>query len=411
METKKILMITSFYPPYHVGGDATHVKYLSESLVKQGHEVHVMYSIDAYNLKKGEKTIKEENEENENFPIIHKLKSPIGRFEPIFNYTFGTQYYTFKIFRNLIKENKFDIVHYHNISLLGYRILKKLNNYHYKRIYTAHGYWSICPLGNLFKENKKICHNLPNQKFYSCISCLLKSKRPIQIWRYLVKYEKYFRSLDCIIAPSLFMKKKLMEKKINSKIYVIPNFVPDPPDEKIIKKIKYGDYFLYAGALEENKGIGILMKTFLDREIKSKLIIVGTGSLYSKVKKLVEKKNKESSKKILFFGWAEKNFLYSLYYYTNALILPSLWYENAPLSVLECLSVGTPVIGANIGGIPEILEKIDPDLIFNGNKIETLKEKILNFNKVKYSRKEIKEVWRKNFSEEIYLKRYLKIIK
>ena len=52
METLKILFPTSFYPPYHLGGDATHVKYLAEELAKKGHEVHVLYSLDAYQIKR-----------------------------------------------------------------------------------------------------------------------------------------------------------------------------------------------------------------------------------------------------------------------------------------------------------------------------------------------------------------------
>ena len=55
METAKILMVSTFYPPYHLGGDAIHVKYLADELSKAGHEVHVIHSLDAYNLKKNEK--------------------------------------------------------------------------------------------------------------------------------------------------------------------------------------------------------------------------------------------------------------------------------------------------------------------------------------------------------------------
>jgi len=79
METKKFLMTSSFYPPYHIGGDATHVKYLSEELVKLGHEVHVMFSLDAYRYKKPD--FKEHLKETEevNGVFLHPLRSPLGR--------------------------------------------------------------------------------------------------------------------------------------------------------------------------------------------------------------------------------------------------------------------------------------------------------------------------------------------
>src|SRR3989344_6602223 len=78
----KILITNSFYPPYHVGGDATHCKYLAEALVQEGHEVHVIFSYDAYALKKayGQK------EENWNGVKVHKIKSPLKKLEPILNY-------------------------------------------------------------------------------------------------------------------------------------------------------------------------------------------------------------------------------------------------------------------------------------------------------------------------------------
>lgn len=86
----KILITNSFYPPFHIGGACVHSKYLAEALVEQGHKVYVLTSIDAYNLKRREKRIVD----SDNGVIVHRLKSPLGKLEPIFNYTFETQKYT-----------------------------------------------------------------------------------------------------------------------------------------------------------------------------------------------------------------------------------------------------------------------------------------------------------------------------
>jgi glycosyltransferase involved in cell wall biosynthesis len=419
METRKILMTTSFYPPYHVGGDATHVKYLAEGLVKKGHEVHILHSIDAYNLKNrnktGRKTFHNDNESKENDVMLHTLKSPIGRFEPVFNYIFGAQRHTLKTFKTLVKEHKFDVVHHHNISLLGYNLLKKIDSY--QNLYTAHGYWLVCPIDCLFKSNQMICENNGGGKksYYRCSYCALKWKRPPQLWRYgNGKFKEHIKDIDLVIAPSHFMKKKLLEKFADLSIEVIPNFVPQAPlhIENFSSSYKaYKDYFLYAGVLDKDKGVlELLNVVFKDEEVKSKLIVVGTGPLESSIKNFISRNKLED--KVIYLGWANKGLLYSLYKGALALILPSLWFENSPLSVLECLSVGTPVIGSNMGGIPEILEKVDSKLIFNADDFNMLKDIVIEFDKEKYQdKKKIIRIYQENFSEEVYLKKYLSLLR
>jgi glycosyltransferase involved in cell wall biosynthesis len=143
METLTFLMTSTFYPPYHIGGDAVHVKYLAEELAKRGHEVHILHSIDAYNVKR--KKIPAQTETNGVY--IRQVKTH-------FNYTSYAAYFSgnsskiSKQFENLVKEIKPDVVHHHNISLLGYNLLKKQRNY--RNIYTAHDYWLIC------QQNKTI---------------------------------------------------------------------------------------------------------------------------------------------------------------------------------------------------------------------------------------------------------------
>ena len=93
METLTFLMTSTFYPPYHLGGDATHVKYLASELVKRGHEVHVMHSLDAYNLKRS-------GPDNPEFPDdgvnVHTLKSPYGRLSTLKSYAGGSSDYVNK---------------------------------------------------------------------------------------------------------------------------------------------------------------------------------------------------------------------------------------------------------------------------------------------------------------------------
>ena len=148
----KILMTNSFYPPYHVGGADTHVKYFAEELVKEGHEVHVLFSMDAFKMKRHF----EKKPFNSKGVIVHPMESPIGKAEPVLNYTIATQSYTSNYFRKLVQKMDFDVVHHHNISLLGNGILEKAGKY--RNYYTAHDYWLVCPKFYFFYFLKMLFH-------------------------------------------------------------------------------------------------------------------------------------------------------------------------------------------------------------------------------------------------------------
>ena len=399
METKTVLMTSSYYPPYHIGGDAVHVKYLSEELVKLGHEVHVMFSLDGYRYKKpGFRGSLKETEEN-NGVILHPLQSPLGKADLYLTYLLGRSSYVKKTFDNLLREIKPDIVHHHNIFFLGYDILKKQGNY--TNLYTAHDYWLICQRSDLMNYGKGECV----QK--SCLSCTLMSKRLPQIWRRSEAFRKAIRDIDIIIAPSNFMKVRLLNKlPVNVNITHLPYLIPYPPKE--IKKSGYSGYFLYVGVLEKQKGICNLLKLFnkYRHKINAKLLIVGAGSLEDAIKKYINKNKLEE--KILFLGWRSTENLHPLYRDALALIVPSVWPENNPLVALEALSIGTPVIGTNAGGLGEIIEKLDKNLIIKEEGFEET-SMILN-NKTLYTKERIKQIHIDWYSPEGFLREYNKLI-
>lgn len=398
METKKILMVTSFYPPYHVGGACTHVYYLANELAKKGHEIHILYSKDAYYLKRKHKPNKN-NYLNHKNVHLHELKTPIGKFSPLYSYIFGVL--PFK--KDLLKifNQKYDLIHYHNISLLGPKILQYGNS---KKIYTAHDHWLICPFNDFF-TNGKICSRRISPS--NCSFCLMKNKRPAQAWRHFNMLKKSLKNIDLIISPSKYLKNFLLKNSINTPVLVLPNFI-SPPPKKIEKNklLEKNSYFFYAGMLEEIKGIPNLLKAFKDSN--KGLIIAGKGELERYVKSFIAKNKLKN--RIIYVGWLEGEEIYSYYENALAFILPSLCPENSPLTILEALSVGTPAIGSNVGGIPQIIGKVDKNLIFNYNDINDLKEKIINFNKRKYNQDKIKEVYKKHFSTKAYIKNYFGIV-
>jgi len=393
MESMKFLLTTSFYPPYHLGGDAIHVKYLSEELQSRGHEVHVLYSLDAYTVKKKHFSQKNEQTEIYTYPVKTHFNS-----SSYAAYLLGNSTAITTKFDSLINQIKPDVIHHHNISLLGYNLLKKRSNY--LNLFTAHDYWLVCQQNNLLKGRAVLCQH---QHKGSCFFCSLNCKRPPQIWRLFTGFKKAIEDIDLIIAPSNFVA-RILKNKISAKTIVLPNFVPTPPSN--IGPANFENYFLFVGMLEKHKGILDLLQVVKDlkRAINPKLVILGEGSLKNTVIGFTKKNSLSSS--IFYRGFVEKKEeLYPLYKNALALIIPSICAENAPLTALEALSVGSPVIASNVGGLPEIVGKYDEKLLFN-NWIE-LENILLNFKKTNLDSEKAKTVYYQNFSADAYVGKYI----
>lgn len=390
METLRFIFTTTFYPPHHLGGDAVHVKYLAEELAKNGHEVHIFYSLDAFKLKKG---VFQEEVKNDGIQM-HPLRTPFGT-SSYAAYFFGNSSFVTQKFKSLVDKVKPNVVHHHNISLLGYNILKKQRDY--INIYTSHDSWLICQQNLLLKNGKTPCQS------ESCFMCSMRCRRPPQIWRHRRAFNEAIKELDLLIAPSNFVGDKIREK-ICLKTVTIPNFVPKPPPE--IGQSNFSNYFLFAGALERHKGILDLVNVFKDLETDAKLLIAGNGGLRSKIAEFTRTNNLTT--KIVLLGWVNYSLMCQLLKNANALLVPSICPENSPLIVLEALSVGTPPIASNKGGLPEILNKVDNSLLFNN--LSEFKNLLTGFSREKYSSGKIRSVYERYFSPEAYLGKYIDTI-
>lgn len=155
----------------------------------------------------------------------------------------------------------------------------------------------------------------------------------------------YKNNLSKVVAPSRFYKAKLIEWGWDDdRIAYVPNYVQA---ERHVPNFKPGDYFIYFGRLAPEKGVATLIDAAISS--KSPLKVVGGGPLEEELKRRAHGSTVE------FMGFRSGNDLWDLVKGSRAVVLPSEWYENAPMSVLESYSLGKPVIGANIGGIPEMV--------------------------------------------------------
>lgn len=404
METIKIVMTSTYYPPHHFGGDAMHVYYLANELAKVGHEVDVIYNLGLYELR-GSKKIGENQYLNHEGIKLHPLKVPFERFSMANLYAFGSDRYLSKQVLSIINSLKPDVLHHHNMGGLG---ISALNISTPCTLYTAHDYWLICPMSSLMYAGKAVCCGNSN-----CFYCAIKSKRPVQLWRYYTSLKKKINNIDIIITPSDYIKSILSKNFMSTRFETMYNFVPQPLE--ISKSLYDFPYFLFVGVLSSVKGIENLVNAFLliCNQIDAHLLIVGDGPLRTKLQQQITSSGKQDRIKLL--GKVDYETLISLYKNTLATVIPSIWPENCPLVAIESLSCGTPIIAANTGGLQEIVNTSKSGILFENDDINGLSKYLIQLYENSNVRSTLKnnatKAYNDYYSPKVYINKYINIIK
>ena len=396
----RFCMITTFYPPFNFGGDGIFVYHLANALAHIGHHVDVIHCLDSFRLLAD--SLPEKPQITHPNVTVHGLKSPFGFLSPFATQQTGHPLFKSKEIRKILDKG-FDVIHYHNISLVGGPAVVKFGRG--IKLYTMHEYWLVCPMHVLFRFNKSECTRR------HCMLCSLSYKRPPQLWRYFGLLNRIQRHVDMFIAPSRFCMEKHYEMGLKASMTHLPNFVPLPEiasgdsdqDETNAEEIPY---FLFVGRLEKIKGLQTLIPLFR-RYTKAELWIAGKGSYETKLKHLAK-----NNSKIRFLGYQQRQSLEALYRKARAVIIPSLCYEISSIVIPEAFTHRTPVIARKLGGMPEVIEKSNAGVLYETEN-ELLHAMDTLVEKPTY-RQELGEcgyrAYLQNWSTQAHLKQYLEII-
>ena len=178
------------------------------------------------------------------------------------------------------------------------------------------------------------------------------------------KWMGVYKYIDAIICCSRFMKSKLDTYPVLAdKTVVMHNFVELAEHKDVEKK----DYVLYFGRFSQEKGIGTLVE--VAKELPHvQFVFAGSGPAEDQLQGMANVRN---------VGFQRGEALEKLIREARFTVYPSEWYENCPFSVIESQMYGTPVLGANIGGIPELIQPGKTGELFESGNKEDLKEKIM----------------------------------
>jgi len=343
----RFCMVTTFYPPYHYGGDATFVRGLSCALVERGHEVEVVHCEDAYRAVGGSPRVPSGAEDG---VIVHRLRTPFGRLSPLITQQTGSPGPKAGRLRAVLGRD-FDVVNFHNISLVGGPEVLTMSAARVT-LYTLHEHWLICPTHVLWKNRVRSCDKP------ECIRCCLRSGIPPQLWRYTRLLERSLAKADLLLSPSHYTADRHRDAGVTRPIRVLPSFSSLEP--ALLERATSAGRarFLYVGRITASKGITELLEEIAPLS-DIDLLVVGDGELRSALERRYA-----GLAHIRFVGSRPQVELAPLYRAAAAVVVPSLAPEVFPLSVIEAFACGTPVIVRDSGGSREAVDRTGGGIVY-----------------------------------------------
>ncbi len=359
----KVLLVNKFL--YPKGGSETYVFKLGETLKQHGNEVEYFGLENEKNIV-GNSANAYVGDMDLNAGVLQNILAP---FKII--YSSEARQKISKVLKNFNP----DVVHLNNIQFyLTPSIILEIEKYRktagkdVRIVYTAHDYQLVCPSHGMFDTDINVCEKCLSGNYTHCIKTrCMKNSLPKSVLAaadaYLWKLSSAYSYVDKIICPSAFLKSKLdTQARFKNKTVTLHNFIEQSEKNDYRNK----GYVLEFGHLSRDKGTLTLLSV-AKRMPDVKFVFAGYGAAVEEIEKV---ENAE------YVGFKKGDELKQLIAEAAVSVCPSEMYENCPYSVMESQLLGTPVIGANIGGIPELITLGKTGELFEAGNSEELYRKL-----------------------------------
>jgi glycosyltransferase involved in cell wall biosynthesis len=340
----KFCMVTTFYPPFNFGGDGIYVEALSRELVQRGHEVTVVHCLDAFRLVSGRHVDAPKEARIDGVRVI-RLHSALGPLSPLLTQQTGHPVLKHRRLAETLAGG-FDVVNFHNISLVGGPGVLALPAAGAIKLYTLHEHWLLCSTHIFWKNRERACDRR------QCLSCCLRSGIPPQAWRATGLVARSLRQVDALIAPSEYTANLHREAALPVPIVVNPLFSRLAPtaSSPAAATREHGEFFLFVGRVTASKGVRPLLLQFAAHP-RFELRVAGSGDALAALQLEFG-----GCANIRFLGAVDSAGLETLYAAATAVILSSLAPETFGLTVVEGMAFGTPALVHDAGGSGEVVE-------------------------------------------------------
>ena len=373
----KVLMVSWSWEP--VGGDWTYINNVKSLYETNGYEVIPFSTYIEGKTQKRDFFVKAYDYKN-----LNSNKGILNGFKAMKNSVVSME--ALNNIDEILDKHDIAFAHLHIIHhWITPAIIWKLKKRNIPVIWSLHEYKIICPEGT-FVSGDKVCEKCRNGKFYNCAINRCKkgsfaSSLLATIDAYYYHRSGVYGKVDAYLCPSEFLQKKFVQYGFPSSKMHLSNLCYDIPvvDDFIRMNSSFREkgigeekFILYVGRIETIKGIGTLLKAVEGTKVKLK--IAGTGAYVDEMKAYIREKNMEN---VEILGFQDKKSVFRLTMQSSFVVCPSEWYENYPYSVIESLLFSKPVVGANIGGIPELVVDGKTGFLHTPGDVSGLRERIL----------------------------------
>lgn len=395
----RFAMVTTFYPPYNFGGDGMFIRRLSHALARRGHTVDIIIDAEAYETLSGESEVAP-LEEPEGV-TLHALRSGRPRLSTLLTQQLGRPVFNSGKIEEILGDH-FDVINYHNISLVGGPGVLKLGKG--LKVYTTHEHWLVCQSHILWRHNREVCDGR------ECIRFALAHKRPPQAWRASSILDEACAHVDAFFTLSQSCADNHKHFGFKFPMTVIPSFLPDEEakEEGEVAEMapRERPFFLFVGRLSRIKGLQDVIP-LIENADSFDLVVAGAGGDEAMIRLLAE-----GRKNVHFLGHCRPSQLRKLYRQALAVVVPSRCYEVFPMVVLEAFREGTPVIARRLGPFPEIIDHSQGGLLFENDG--ELRNALNRLSEEPQSRSEMGasalSAFESTWSERVAIDKYLTLV-
>jgi glycosyltransferase involved in cell wall biosynthesis len=276
----------------------------------------------------------------------------------------------------LLRRESVDVAHLHNIAhQISPSILDSLKKFGVPVVQTLHDYKLACPTYTMLAKGH-ICERCYGGRYYHAVlqrcnkgsfSASLLNAVEMYVHRVLGLYR---RGIDLFVAPSRFLRRKVLAAgTVTAPVLYLPNCIEA---DRYLPRYGGDSSCVYFGRLSPEKGVDTLIRAMQGcRNLR--LLIIGEGPQRKALEELARKLRLEN---VEFLGPRYGQDLHRVVAGSLFTVLPSHCYENCPYAILESFAMGKPVLGSDIGGIPELISPGEDGFLFPPGHVDQLRAKI-----------------------------------
>ena len=362
----RILLVNSFH--FYGGGDSTYTFNLANLLRSKGHKVAFFAMQDKRNIPDSNSDLFVSHID---FKELDRNKNLLTGLRVMRRVIYSTE--ARKKFSQMLERFHPDIIHFQNIHAhITPSVIFEAKKHGLPVVWTLHDYKLVCPNSHFLIDKKgKICEACSRNLYYQAI--FKRCKKDSLLASAMAAIEAYAHRImglrnivDFFLTPSVFLRRKLIDRGFPlEKVKHLPLFLTGDMFHDVNED---EGYLLFLGKLDPIKGIYPLLKACQNEE-KIHLALAGRAEapLINKLPEILPSNAK-------YVGIKHGDELRSLILRARAVILPSLWYENQPFSIIEAFAAGKPVIASDLGGMTELVKNSKGGLLVQPGNVQAIAE-------------------------------------